>query len=70
MLSSQSHVRYMVGGVRGLQNGCLDRLNSGCRCHVRVPRRRQRWRWNMSLFHYRNHGSDDGLGVGGNPGAS
>ncbi len=25
-------------------------------------------RWNISLFHYRNHGAADGAGAGGNPG--
>jgi len=27
-------------------------------------------RWNISLFHYRNHGSDYGRGAGGHPGAA
>jgi threonine dehydratase len=56
------HVRYMVGGhARGLENEVLYRFEFPERpgallkfLHAVGPR------WNISLFHYRNHGSDYG----------
>ena len=56
------HVRYMVGGaVPGLQDEHLFRIEFPER-----PGALLRFltaigdRWNISLFHYRNHGSDYG----------
>ena len=56
------HVRYMVGGhARGIENEVLYRFEFPERpgallkfLHAVGPR------WNISLFHYRNHGSDYG----------
>jgi threonine dehydratase len=61
------HVRYMVGGhARGLQNELLYRFEFPER-----PGALLRFlqaigsRWNISLFHYRNHGSDYGRVLAG-----
>jgi threonine dehydratase len=61
------HVRYMVGGpARGIQNEVLYRFEFPER-----PGALMRFleavgsRWNISLFHYRNHGSDYGRVVAG-----
>ncbi|HZO23023.1 MAG TPA: threonine ammonia-lyase, biosynthetic [Steroidobacteraceae bacterium] len=61
------HVRYMVGGhVRGIQNELLYRFEFPER-----PGALLRFlqavgsRWNISLFHYRNHGSDYGRVLAG-----
>ncbi len=61
------HVRYMVGGrVEGLENEIL--------CRFEFPERPGallkfleglRSDWNISLFHYRNHGSDFGRVLAG-----
>jgi threonine dehydratase len=61
------HVRYMVGGpARGIQNEVLYRFEFPER-----PGALLRFlqavgsRWNISLFHYRNHGSDYGRVMAG-----
>ena len=61
------HVRYMVGGpARGIQNEVLYRFEFPER-----PGALMRFlqaigsRWNISLFHYRNHGSDYGRVMAG-----
>ena len=61
------HVRYMVGGhARGLQHERLFRFEFPER-----PGALLRFlqsiggRWNISLFHYRNHGSDHGRVLAG-----
>ena len=61
------HVRYMVGGhARGIQNEVLYRFEFPER-----PGALLRFlqavgpRWNVSLFHYRNHGSDHGRVLAG-----
>ncbi|MEJ0037061.1 MAG: threonine ammonia-lyase, biosynthetic [Gammaproteobacteria bacterium] len=61
------HVRYMVGGhARGIQNEVLYRFEFPER-----PGALLRFlqavgtRWNISLFHYRNHGSDHGRVLAG-----
>ena len=61
------HVRYMVGGhARGIQNEVLYRFEFSER-----PGALLRFlqaigsRWNISLFHYRNHGSDYGRVLAG-----
>jgi threonine dehydratase len=61
------HVRYMVGGpARGIQNELLYRFEFPER-----PGALMRFlqavgsRWNISLFHYRNHGSDYGRVMAG-----
>jgi threonine dehydratase len=61
------HVRYMVGGhARGIQNEVLYRFEFPER-----PGALLRFlqaigsRWNISLFHYRNHGSDYGRVLAG-----
>ena len=61
------HVRYMVGGhARGIQNEVLYRFEFPER-----PGALMRFlkavgsRWNISLFHYRNHGSDYGRVLAG-----
>jgi len=61
------HVRYMVGGhARGIQNELLYRFEFPER-----PGALLRFlqaigsRWNISLFHYRNHGSDYGRVLAG-----
>ena len=61
------HVRYMIGGVgRGLSDELLYRFE--------FPERPGALRqflqaigaaWNISLFHYRNHGSDYGRVLAG-----
>ena len=61
------HVRYMVGGHgQGLENELLFRFEFPERpgallkfLHAVGPR------WNISLFHYRNHGSDYGRVLAG-----
>ena len=61
------HVRYMVGGhARGIENEALYRFEFPER-----PGALMRFlkavgsRWNISLFHYRNHGSDHGRVLAG-----
>jgi threonine dehydratase len=61
------HVRYMVGGpARGLEHEHLYRFEFPER-----PGALLRFlqaigsRWNISLFHYRNHGSDHGRVIAG-----
>jgi len=61
------HVRYMVGGhARGIENELLYRFEFPER-----PGALMRFlqavgsRWNISLFHYRNHGSDHGRVLAG-----
>ena len=61
------HVRYMVGGhARGIENEVLYRFEFPER-----PGALMRFlqavgsRWNISLFHYRNHGSDHGRVLAG-----
>ncbi len=61
------HVRYMVGGhARGIQHELLYRFEFPER-----PGALLRFlqaigsRWNISLFHYRNHGSDHGRVIAG-----
>jgi threonine dehydratase len=61
------HVRYMIGGQgRGLADECLFRFEFPER-----PGALLRFleavgpRWNISLFHYRNHGSDYGRVLAG-----
>lgn len=61
------HVRYMVGGhARGIQNELLYRFEFPER-----PGALMRFlqavgtRWNISMFHYRNHGSDHGRVLAG-----
>jgi threonine dehydratase len=56
------HVRYMVGGrARGLQNERLYRFEFPERPGALLKFLRAiGTRWNISLFHYRNHGSDYG----------
>lgn len=58
---AKTHVRYMVGGTASLDDEMLFRFE--------FPERRGALlrflekvgvRWNISLFHYRNHGSDFG----------
>jgi threonine dehydratase len=61
------HVRYMIGGqAKGLADECLFRFEFPER-----PGALLRFleaigsRWNISLFHYRNHGSDYGRVLAG-----
>ena len=56
------HVRYMVGGhARGIQNERLYRFEFPERPGALLKFLRAIGsRWNISLFHYRNHGSDYG----------
>jgi len=61
------HVRYMVGGpARGIQNEMLYRFEFPERPGALVRfLEAVGARWNISLFHYRNHGSDYGRVVAG-----
>jgi threonine dehydratase len=61
------HVRYMVGGhVRGIQNELLYRFEFPERPGALLRfLRAVGSRWNISLFHYRNHGSDHGRVLAG-----
>ena len=61
------HVRYMVGGhVRGIQNEVLYRFEFPERPGALMRFLRAIGsRWNISLFHYRNHGSDYGRVLAG-----
>ena len=61
------HVRYMVGGpARGIQNEMLYRFEFPERPGALVRfLEAVGSRWNISLFHYRNHGSDYGRVVAG-----
>ena len=56
------HVRYMVGGhARGMQNEVLYRFEFPERPGALLRFLKSIGsRWNISLFHYRNHGSDYG----------
>ncbi len=56
------HVRYMVGGrARGAPNEVLYRFNFPERPGALLDfLTRMGQHWNISLFHYRNHGSDFG----------
>jgi len=61
------HVRYMVGGhARGIQNELLYRFEFPERPGALVKFLHAIGsRWNISLFHYRNHGSDYGRVLAG-----
>lgn len=61
------HVRYMVGGhARGIQNERLYRFEFPERPGALLKFLRAiGGRWNISLFHYRNHGSDYGRVLAG-----
>jgi len=61
------HVRYMVGGhARGIQNEVLYRFEFPERPGALLKfLRAVGTRWNISLFHYRNHGSDYGRVLAG-----
>ncbi len=61
------HVRYMVGGhARGLQNELLYRFEFPERPGAMLKFLQAIGsRWNISLFHYRNHGSDYGRVLAG-----
>jgi threonine dehydratase len=61
------HVRYMVGGpARGIQNEVLYRFEFPERPGALVRFLQAIGsRWNISLFHYRNHGSDYGRVMAG-----
>ncbi len=54
------HVRYMIGGhARGIQNELLYRFEFPERPGAMLKFLQAIGsRWNISLFHYRNHGSD------------
>jgi threonine dehydratase len=60
------HVRYMIGGQARLEDECLFRFEFPER-----PGALLRFleavgsRWNISLFHYRNHGADTGRVLAG-----
>jgi len=61
------HVRYMVGGqARGLADECLYRFEFPERPGALLKFLRAIGSaWNISLFHYRNHGSDHGRVLAG-----
>jgi threonine dehydratase len=61
------HVRYMVGGrARGIQNELLYRFEFPERPGALLKFLQAIGsRWNISLFHYRNHGSDYGRVLAG-----
>ncbi|HSD73728.1 MAG TPA: threonine ammonia-lyase, biosynthetic [Steroidobacteraceae bacterium] len=61
------HVRYMVGGhARGIANELLYRFEFPERPGALLKfLRAVGSRWNISLFHYRNHGSDYGRVLAG-----
>jgi threonine dehydratase len=61
------HVRYMVGGhARGIENEVLYRFEFPERPGALVRfLQAVGSRWNISLFHYRNHGSDHGRVLAG-----
>jgi threonine dehydratase len=61
------HVRYMVGGhARGIANELLFRFEFPERPGALLKfLRAVGSRWNISLFHYRNHGSDYGRVLAG-----
>jgi threonine dehydratase len=61
------HVRYMVGGrARGIQNELLYRFEFPERPGALLKfLQAVGTRWNISLFHYRNHGSDYGRVLAG-----
>lgn len=61
------HVRYMVGGpARGIENEVLYRFEFPERPGALLQfLQAVGTRWNISLFHYRNHGSDHGRVVAG-----
>jgi len=61
------HVRYMVGGhARGLADEVLYRFEFPERPGaLRGFLETLGTRWNISLFHYRNHGSDHGRVLAG-----
>jgi threonine dehydratase len=66
------HVRYMVGGqARGLDHERLYRFEFPERpgALLKFPAG-HRHGWNISLFHYRNHGSDYGPRARRHPGAA
>jgi threonine dehydratase len=61
------HVRYMVGGhARGLEHELLYRFEFPERPGALLKFLQAIGaRWNISLFHYRNHGSDHGRVLAG-----
>jgi threonine dehydratase len=65
--TAKLHVRYMVGGhARGIANEVLYRFEFPERPGALLKfLRAVGSRWNISLFHYRNHGSDYGRVLAG-----
>ncbi len=61
------HIRYMIGGhARGIQNELLYRFEFPERPGAMLKfLQAVGTRWNISLFHYRNHGSDYGRVLAG-----
>jgi len=61
------HIRYMVGGhARGLSNERLFRFEFPERPGALLKFLQAIGsKWNISLFHYRNHGSDNGRVLAG-----
>ncbi len=61
------HVRYMVGGhARGIESELLYRFEFPERPGALIRfLQAVGSRWNISLFHYRNHGSDYGRVLAG-----
>lgn len=61
---SKSHIRHMVGGRAQVANECLYRFEfperPGALRRFLQALSEGKHNWNISLFHYRNHGSDVG----------
>jgi len=63
---AKSHSRYMIGGAQRVENERLFRFEFPERPGaLRKFLLRMQTKWNISLFHYRNHGADIGKVLAG-----
>ena len=58
---AKTHIRYMVGGHANTENEVIYRFEFPERPGALLNfLRKVKTKWNISLFHYRNHGADFG----------
>ena len=58
---AKTHIRYMVGGHANAENEVIYRFEFPERPGALLNfLKKVKTKWNISLFHYRNHGADFG----------
>jgi len=58
---AKTHIRYMVGGHANAENEVIYRFEFPERPGALLSfLKKVKTKWNISLFHYRNHGADFG----------